>query len=443
MDRWPEPVALRVRRLLAAGIPAYAVGGVVRDALRGGASRDWDIATPALATEIAARFADAVSVDARLGAVHFDLEDGYELTFTTFRRDADYVDHRHPSRVEFVTELDADAPRRDFTCNAIYVAARDGRVFDPCGGVEDLAAGVLRCIGEPSHRFEEDVLRLLRAVRFAAQVGLAVEPGTWAAVQEKAPLLTALSAERTFAELTAMFGGPGRGRALRLLVDSGLAAVVLPEVIAMDGVPQPPEYHPEGDVLTHVCLVLDAVEPGSPVQSWCAVLHDVGKPATFERAADRIRFTGHDVLSATMADAALRRLRGPGELRETVVEVCRDHIRFASLPLMRPARRERWLRSERFPAHLAFHRADCLGSHGKLDVFAAAERWLAELPAQAPPPLCTGADVLALGVPSGRLVGVILRETQAALDELDAPDRDTALAILARCAAIHLGGGSS
>jgi poly(A) polymerase len=206
----------------------------------------------------------------------------------------------------------------------------------------------------------------------------------------------------------------------------------------MDGVPQPPEYHPEGDVLTHTCMVLDEVPDGDPVLAWSAVLHDVGKPRTFERAADRIRFSGHDVLSAQMADAALRRLHASNVLRETVVEISRDHIRFASLPEMTPARRERWLRSERFPAHLAFHGADCRASHGKLDIWTLATRWLAELPPLPPPPLCSGKDVLALGVAEGPLVGAILKELERRLDELPGADRALAVSILAEVAAPYV-----
>jgi poly(A) polymerase len=213
-------------------------------------------------------------------------------------------------------------------------------------------------------------------------------------------------------------------------VDLGLAAVVLPEVAAMDGVTQPPEYHPEGCVLTHVCLVLDNVPAGDPVLAWSAVLHDVGKPPTWRQAEDRIRFDGHDTLSARLADDVLRRLRASNELREVVVDVCLQHIRFASLPQMRPRRRERWLRSPGFGKHLAFHRADCLGSHGKLEIHDMVKTWLEALP-PVEEPLLTGADVLELGVPSGPEVGELLRAVHDAADETPAPmDRPRALILL-------------
>ena len=203
----------------------------------------------------------------------------------------------------------------------------------------------------------------------------------------------------------------------------------------MDGVPQPPQYHPEGCVLTHVCLVLDRVPDASPALSWAAVLHDIGKPPTFRRGPDRIRFDGHDVLSAQMAEQVLRRLGADRELRESVVEICRDHIRIASLMAMRPRRRERWLRNPRFGLHLAFHRADCLGSHGDLSLFETASAALAALPPERPV-LLTGADVLALGVAQGPVVGEVLRAVEQELDEAFAdpdappPSREQALTVL-------------
>lgn len=426
---WPSPVARVMARLRAAGIEALAVGGAVRDGLLGKATKDWDLATAAHPAAVLAAVGTATAIDLRLGAVHLELEDEYELTITTFRREADYRDRRHPERVEFVSDLAIDAERRDFTVNALYLQP-DGSLRDPVGGLADLRAGVLRAIGTPRVRFEEDVLRLLRAVRFAASHALAIEAETWRTLRACAPLVSALAPARAYDELTQAFVGSGRGRALRLLVETGLAAVLLPEVVAMDGVQQPVEYHPEGDVLTHVALVLDATVGGDAVQAWSAVLHDIGKPATFTVAADRIRFSGHDVLSATMADEVLRRLQAPRHLRELVVEICRDHIKFAGVMHMRPNKRERWLRSPHFGAHLAFHRADCVGSHGKLDVWVSAEQAWRELPPEPPAALCTGQDVLALGVEPGPRVGALLRAVESRVENLDSPDRAMALAIL-------------
>ncbi len=424
----PRPVIEVVERLQQHG-GAWLVGGTVRDLVRGETPRDYDIATALRPEVVAGLLPDVDARDARFGTCRVPGTLA-GLSITTLRRDGHYQDHRHPDAVEFVTDLAIDAARRDFTCNALYLDLRSGAVLDPTGGFADLRAGQLRCIGDPAVRFGEDALRLLRAVRFASRCQLQLEPGTRAAAAAAAGQLRSLSPERIYSELTDAFTSRGRAEALQLLVDLGLAAVVLPEVAAMAGVTQPPEYHPEGCVLTHVCLVLGHVPESDPVLAWSAVLHDVGKPPTWRRAADRIRFDGHDTLSATMAEAILRRLHAPGELRDLVAEVCRDHIRFAALPGMRPRRREAWLRTPHFEKHLQFHRADCLGSHGKLEIFELARRELAALP-PLQPPLVVGKDVLELGVAAGPAVGDLLRAVHEAADEAPMPmDRAAALVLL-------------
>jgi poly(A) polymerase len=408
---------------------AWLVGGTVRDLLLGAAPRDYDVATDLHPAEVQRLLPECDLRDAAYG-VTLVPDPRTPVTVTTLRRESGYVDGRRPQRVEFVDAVAVDAERRDFTVNALYLAPAAQQVLDPCGGLADLRARVLRTVGPPAVRFAEDSLRLLRAVRFAARCGLQLAAATAEAMPIAAPGLTRLAAERVFAELSDAFTSPGRGRALRLLVELGLAAVVLPEVAALAGITQPPEYHPEGDVLTHVALVLDHVPAGDLALAWSAVLHDIGKPATWRQCEDRIRFDGHDQLSATMADAVLRRLHAANGLRELVVDVCRQHIRFASLPRMRPRRREAWLRAPDFAVHLAFHRADCLGSHGKLDIHDLVRDQLAALP-PAGPPLVTGADVLALGVPAGPAVGSLLRAVQAAADDSPtAMDRPAALVLL-------------
>ena len=336
-DRVPAAVRALVGRVTTAGGRAWLVGGTVRDLLLGSEPLDYDIATDRTPDELAALFPAAGLGDARYGTVRVATEIG-PVTFTTLRAESGYRDHRHPDRIEFVTDVAVDAVRRDFTVNALYLDPATLAILDPSGGLADLEARCLRAIGPPERRFAEDPLRLLRLVKFAARCELAIAPDTAAAAGTCAAGLATLSPERGFAELSAMFTAPGRGRALRLLVELGLAAIVLPEVAAMAGVEQPPEFHPEGDVLTHVALVLEHVPAGDAVLAWSAVLHDVGKPPTFRRAADRIRFDGHDTLSARMAEDVLRRFRAPTAWIAEVVEICRDHIRFAALPEMRKAR---------------------------------------------------------------------------------------------------------
>lgn len=443
----PTPLMGWIEAIAAAGGRAWLVGGPVRDALRGRPVLDWDLAVD---LEPGALLAGLRRSDGRcsqtdrerqLGAVQVsgpsapgDRESSggsgsaVTATFTSFREETGVTDHRHPERVAFGVGIAQDAARRDFTANALYADPQTGEVLDPTGaGLKDLEAGVLRVIGDPGLRFEEDALRLLRAWRFAHTQDLTPTPELLNALGRWAHLAKGLSPARLYQELTRTLACRRRGAALTALVRWGLAEHILPEVVPMDGVPQPPEFHPEGDVLTHVALVLDHIDPVDPVQVWSAVLHDVGKPATFERAADRIRFSGHDTLSADMGDVVLKRLQAPKKVRELVVAICRDHIRIASLPAMRVAKRERWLRDPDFSAHLAFHKADCLGSHGDLSIHAQATRWLRELPPLPPPPLVQGRDLLELGVPAGPVVGELLQQLESELETDGVEDRSTAL----------------
>ena len=424
----PEVVRHIAARLHAAGGSLWLCGGTVRDLLLGRTPRDFDIATDVLPQAVAALCPEVDARDARFGVCRWPGEP--EVSITTLRREAGYHDRRRPDHVEFVRDVAIDARRRDFTVNALYLDLATGAVVDPVQGRCDLEQRRLATIGDPAVRFAEDPLRLLRLVRFAARLGFTIDPATAAAATAAAPDLRSLAVERVFDELTQAFTGEGRAAALRTFVALGQAAVLLPEVAAMDGVPQSPEHHPEGCVLTHTALVLQHVPAGDPVLAWSAVLHDIGKPPTFVRGPDRIRFDGHDVLSAQMADALLDRWHAPNDLRLAVVDVVRDHIRFASVPGMRPRRLERWLRSPGFAQHLAFHRADCLGSHGRLDIHDFAAAALAALP-PARPRLCSGADVLALGVPAGPAVGELLQALELRLDEAPmALDRDAALVLL-------------
>lgn len=435
LARVPEPVREVLARLSSAGGRAWLVGGTVRDLLCSLPVRDFDVATDLQPAAVAAAVPGIDLRDAALGTCRV-ADSPFGLVITTLRREFAYRDRRHPDAVQFVDDPREDALRRDFTVNALYADGASGALLDPLGGLRDLAARRLVAIGDPAVRLAEDPLRLLRLLRFSARLDHEIEERTEAAAREHALLLRGLSRERVYDELTRTFTGPRRGRALRRFVDLGFAAALMPAVAAMDGVPQPPQYHPEGDVLTHVCMVLDEVPEDDPVLSWSAVLHDVGKPPTFRVAEDRIRFDGHDTLSASMAQEILQELRAPKALRQDVEEICRDHIRMASILKMRPRRRERWLRERLFGKHLAFHRADCLGSHRDLSIHDAVVDLVAALP-PVRPPLLTGADVLAAGVPQGPEVGRVLREVERVLDAADdtEPSRESALAVLHRLAA--------
>lgn len=425
----PEPVEQCLHMLRAAGGRGWIVGGAVRDMLQGRTPTDYDLCCDLPPQRIAALLPDTELRDAALGTCRTSLA-GCELTITTLRSEGSYGDARHPDEVEFVSDIAVDAMRRDFTVNALYYDPESAELTDPVGGQKDLENGLLRTIGNPLSRFTEDPLRLLRLVRFAASANLEIDPATSSAAKQLATAASSLSAERVFTELSKSFTGTGRGRALGLLVELGLADVLLPEVSAMDGVEQPPQYHPEGDVLVHVKLVLDHCPAANPVLAWSAVLHDVGKPPTFRIAEDRIRFDGHDNLSAKMANEILLRLRAPKSLRQQVSSICRQHIRFAALPQMRPVRAERWMREADFPLHLAFHRADCLASHGKLEIYEFAKRAFEALPPMQKP-LLQGKDAIAMGVKPGPQIGRLLRSAQQTIDELPvAATRAQALVLL-------------
>lgn len=429
LPQMPQPVRDCLQRLRDAGGRGWIVGGAVRDLLQGVDPDDFDLASDLPPVQLAKILPNAEMRAAALGACRTTIG-GRELTVTTLRSESAYSDQRHPDEVQFVTDVAVDAQRRDFTVNALYYDPATSELLDPVNGHEDLQASVLRAIGKPLRRFQEDPLRLLRLVRFAASASLQIAPETAQAALACARGVASVAAERVYAELTNAFTGPGRGRALGLLVDLGLADVLLPEVSAMHGVEQPPLYHPEGDVLVHVKMVLDLVPADDPVLAWSAVLHDVGKPPTFRVAEDRIRFDGHDTLSAKMAEEILLRFKAPKALRQRVVDICLQHIRFAALPQMRPVRAERWLRDPDFPLHLAFHHADCMASHGKLEIHAFAERALRELQPLTEP-LLLGKDVLAMGVEPGRQVGQLLKLVQAQLDDAGgAASREQALVLL-------------
>jgi len=418
-------------RLRAAGFEAWFAGGCVRDRLLGLPSGDVDIATSARPREVEALFPRTVAVGEAFGVVKV-LVDGESFDVATFRRDVGIADGRHPAAVE-PSSREEDVERRDFTINGLLEDPRTGEVVDLVGGLEDLRAGIVRAIGDPARRFEEDALRLLRGVRFAARLGFAIEPRTRAAMEACAPRLARISGERVRDELERMLVPPTRRDALELLDATGLLAVVLPEVRAMHGVEQPPDFHPEGDVWIHTCLVLEALpERPSFALALGALLHDVGKPPTFRRAPDRIRFDGHVELGARMADAICRRLRTSNRDRDRVVALVRDHLIWMNVPRMRASRLRRLMAEPHFEELAALYRADVAGCHGRLHAWPYVEAMRERLAEEAavPPPLLSGCDVLEAGVPEGPEVGAILREASDLQLEGELADREAALAWL-------------
>ena len=401
-----------VRRLAADGHQALLVGGPVRDLLLGTTPHDFDVATSAPPRAVKRLFDKVVPVGVDFG-VQIVLMPHGPLEVATFRAESGYADGRHPDHVRFSTP-EEDVQRRDFTVNGLFYDPLSDTLVDHVGGLADLAARTLRAIGDPAARFGEDHLRLLRAVRFAARLGFAIEPATWAAVQALAPRVATVSAERVRDELTRTLTEGHAHEGLDLLDRSGLLDEVLPEVAAMRGVAQPPQFHPEGDVLTHTRLMLQLMGPASPALAWGVLLHDVGKPPTFEQAPDRIRFNGHDALGAKLADAIGLRLRFSRADREQVVALVKEHLRFMHVRQMKPSTLKRFLRQPGFESHLELHRLDCLGSHGDLDLYRFVREQLAATPPEAlsPPRLVTGDDLVAQGYRPGPRFKQILDDVE-------------------------------
>lgn len=406
-----------VQRLREAGHQALLAGGCVRDMLLGRSPSDWDIATDAAPDRVAELFDRTVPVGERFGIVQVLLDDGvYEVA--RFRSEGPYTDGRHPDHVE-PSDAQHDAQRRDFTINGMFYDPARRVIVDYVGGQRDLDSGVLRAIGDPIARFNEDGLRTLRAIRFAARLGFAIEPDTWSALLECAEMIDRVSAERIRDELTKIWTEGGAAVGLELLFECGLLQRVLPEVAAMKGVPQPPEHHPEGDVFTHVRLMMELVddlEEPSPTLAWGVLLHDIGKPPTFtpaEQTGDRIRFHGHDDIGAGMAEAIAGRLRFARRDRERVRDLTAQHMKFRNVQQMRTSTLTRFLRQALFAELLELHRIDCSSSHGKLGHYEFCRQTLDEMAREAPrmhpQPLLTGADLLAAGYAAGPSMGQILR----------------------------------
>ncbi len=364
--------------LREAGHQAYFAGGCVRDLLLGLIAKDFDVATSATPDEIVRLFPRTLQVGAHFGVI-LVMVDEQTVEVATFRHDGVYLDGRRPDAVRFSTDPREDVLRRDFTINGMLQEPLSGQVLDFVGGREDLAARLVRTIGEPERRFEEDKLRMLRGVRFAARLGFEIEAGTLGAMQAHAGEIGAVSNERVRDELTRMLTEGHARRAFELLQTSGLLAQVLPEVERMQGVEQPPEYHPEGDVWVHTLMLLEHLEAGcSATLAWGMLLHDVGKPATYtapdpKRAGDRIRFSGHVEVGVRIAEVILGRLRFSNEDAAQVILLIQNHMRFGDVLQMKQSTLKRFLRLPRFEEHLALHKADCLSSHGKLGLYSFAK----------------------------------------------------------------------
>jgi putative nucleotidyltransferase with HDIG domain len=419
-----------IGRLKAAGHQAYLVGGCVRDLLLGQEPQDYDVATEARPEEVVCLFPEAQLVGAHFG-VALVRDGGAEVQVATFRTDHAYSDGRRPETVEFQTDPRQDVLRRDFTINGLLLDPDSGEVLDYVGGRQDLEAGLVRAIGDPEARFQEDHLRMLRAVRFAARFGFEIEERTWAAIRLLHASIRRISSERIRDEIVRILTEGSARRGFELLDACGLLVEILPEVAAMKGVEQPPEFHPEGDVWTHTLMMLEGMRSPTLTLALGVLLHDVGKPGTF-RVADRIRFDEHAETGAWMAARILTRLRFSGEVIRQVEALVANHLRFKDVTRMRQSTLKRFLRAERFEEHLELHRLDCVMSHGMLANYEFLKKKLEEVPEEElkPKPLLTGADLIAAGYTPGPPFGRILRALEDAQLEGQIQTREEGLALL-------------
>ena len=420
-----------VARLQGAGYLAYYAGGCVRDMLRGVAPSDYDIATSARPEQVQALFPRTVAVGAHFGVINV-LHGNCEFQVATFRADGIYIDGRHPDSVTF-SSAEQDAQRRDFTVNGMFFDPIKGELIDFVNGRADLESKILRAIGNPRDRFHEDRLRMLRAVRFAATLGYEVEPATWEALREQAGDLKGVSAERIREELVRIFLSAERLQGFDLLDQSGLMQVVLPEISALKGCEQPPQFHPEGDVYVHTRKMLEMLPEKVSLPLVLSILfHDIGKPRTysFDPVEKRIRFSGHDRLGAEMTLRLMKRLRFSREIINATVEAVDRHMVFKDVQKMRVSRLKRFMAGEYFDDELVLHQMDCASSHGMLDNFEFLLRKREEFASEPliPPPLINGRDLIALGWKPGPRMGAALEAVQTRQLEGTLKTREEALA---------------
>ncbi len=396
------------------GHQALLVGGCVRDLLLGRQPADYDVATDASPERVIELFPESVPVGAQFGVVLIPREN-WKVEVATFRSDVGYSDGRHPDSVVYTRTAQEDVQRRDFTVNGLLMRPDTEEVLDYVGGQADLKAGIIRAIGDPALRFAEDKLRMMRAVRFAARFGFHIETATFEAIRSRAQEIRHVSAERLREELTKLLTEGAARRGFELLDEAGLLQQVLPEIAAMKGVEQPPQFHPEGDVWIHTRMMIEMLPAGaSPTLAWGILLHDVGKPPTFKSAAetgDRIRFDGHVGVGVKMAEEICRRLRFSNEDTEQILALVENHMRFADAAQMRTSTLKRFARLRRFEEHLELHRIDCVSSNGRLEAYDYVRKFFLETPPEQvrPQRLLTGEDLKTMGYQPGPAFTEILQ----------------------------------
>ncbi|MBK1791925.1 CCA tRNA nucleotidyltransferase [Persicirhabdus sediminis] len=419
--------------LIDAGHTTYFAGGCVRDALLQTEPKDYDIASSASPAEIEALFEKTNNVGAHFG-VMLVREQKNSFEIARFRTDGSYSDGRRPESVTFASP-EEDAQRRDFTINGLFQHPLTGEIIDYVDGQVDLKKQLIRAIGDPAQRFQEDALRLMRAIRFATVLDFAIEPATWQAICDHAQLLEKISTERIRDEFSKIMLSPHPRLGIQLMVDSGLMRYVIPEVYDLIGCEQPPQWHPEGDVFTHTMIMLEMMMENPSLELALAVLlHDIGKPATYtyDEENQRIRFNGHDKVGAEMAEEILRRLRYSNATIEAATAMVDNHMNFMHVQQMRTAKVKKFMSRPNFEDEMELHRVDCASSNGFTDNYEFLREKEAEFAAEPliPPPLLTGKDLIDRQLAPGPQFKDILNQAQTLQLEGSLSDRDQALSWL-------------
>jgi poly(A) polymerase len=403
-----------VRRLKESGYEAYFVGGCVRDSILGNATSDYDIVTSALPGQVVELFPSTISIGAKFGVIAVIVESvPYEVA--TFRSDDVYEDGRHPSRVHFSSAKE-DVFRRDFTINGLLMDPETGGITDYVNGRADIDKKIIRTIGNAEDRFNEDFLRMLRAIRFAANLGFTIEASTLNAIERNASKIINISAERVREELSKILTRGGARAGFELMIQTGILKEVLPEVDRLKGVEQPPQFHPEGDVWEHTLKMLELLPKDGETEKnlclgWGVLLHDVGKAITRTIDEKGVHFYGHVKKGEEIADDIMQRLKFSRAQRETVINLIGQHMAFMNVQKMRPGRLKRFLRMPDFESHMELHRLDCISSHGLQDNYEFCRDQLQTLAHEDlhPQRLLTGDDLISLGFARGKIIGEILR----------------------------------
>lgn len=416
-----------VEKLVANGHQALFAGGCVRDRLRGVEPKDFDIATSAHPHAVQKMFEKTIPVGAAFGVI-LVVEDETSFEVATFRTEGGYQDGRRPTQVAYAG-VNEDASRRDFTVNGLYFDVKKNEVIDLVGGQADLKKKVIRTIGKPEDRFIEDHLRMLRAIRFAVQLDFEIDSATIQAVKKHASKLSKISQERIREEFSKIMTSPDPLRGIKLCDETKLLDHILPEMEKMKGVEQPMEFHPEGDVWVHTLMLVEGLKNAPIELAMGVLLHDVAKPATFDRAPDRIRFHGHDTLGAEMAKDICKRLAFSNDQTHLISELVLHHLRFKDAKAMRLSTLKRFIGMDRFDLHLELHRLDCLASHGNLDAYHFCKEKQEEFAKLPPPPskLVTGQDLIELGHKPGPEFAKVLRAMEDGVLEGTITTREQAI----------------